>query len=112
MSSFHALDLTIFLFRGLLVSETKRITKVCNEWEEKLLANAHLINEEIQVQDDYPILSFGRKSRWQFIFNLFFTPGLNPFNGGSRQTGHVRAIYSGRLSISAGLKYISHRLLL
>merc|ERR1719209_425297 len=35
-------------FRSLLVSETQRITKVCNEWEEKLTANAHLINEEIQ----------------------------------------------------------------
>merc|ERR1712112_775020 len=35
-------------FRSLLVSETQRITKVCNEWEEKLVANAHLISEEIQ----------------------------------------------------------------
>ena len=101
MSSLHALVFTISLFRSLLVSETKRITKVCNEWEEKLLINAHLINEEIQVQDDYLILSFGWKSGWQFILNSFFTPGLNPFNGGSRQTGHVRAIYSGSLSTSA-----------
>merc|ERR1711983_269782 len=36
---------TISLFRSLLVSETQRITKVCNEWEEKLVANAHLISE-------------------------------------------------------------------
>ena len=32
------------------MSETQRITKVCNEWEEKLVANAHLISEEIQVE--------------------------------------------------------------
>ena len=38
------------LFRSLLVSETERISKVCNKWEEKLMANAHLINEEIPVQ--------------------------------------------------------------
>ena len=38
------------LYRSLLVSETQRITKVCNEWEEKLLANTHLISEEIQVE--------------------------------------------------------------
>jgi len=35
-------------FRKLLITETDRITKICNEWEEKLSANAHLIDEEIQ----------------------------------------------------------------
>merc|ERR1719228_1042977 len=35
-------------FRKLLITETERITKICNEWEEKLSANAHLIDEEIQ----------------------------------------------------------------
>merc|ERR1712013_957099 len=35
-------------FRKLLVTETERITNVCNKWEEKLNANAHLIGEEIQ----------------------------------------------------------------
>ena len=44
------------MFRRLLVTETERITKVCNDWEEKLLANAHLINEEIQVKINNLIL--------------------------------------------------------
>jgi len=35
-------------FRNLLVTETERITNVCNKWEEKLNANAQLIDEEIQ----------------------------------------------------------------
>jgi len=35
-------------FRKLLITETDRITNICNEWEEKLSANAHLIDEEIQ----------------------------------------------------------------
>merc|ERR1719209_249912 len=35
-------------FRKLLITETDRITKICNEWEEKLSANVHLIDEEIQ----------------------------------------------------------------
>ena len=47
----HGLVFTISLFRSLLVSETKRITAICNLWEEKLIANAHQINEEIQVED-------------------------------------------------------------
>ena len=49
---------TISLFRSLLVSETQRITKVCNEWEEKLVANAHLISEEIQVETFAVVFSF------------------------------------------------------
>ena len=50
LSFLIALVFTIVLLRSLLVSETARISKVCNVWEEKLMANAHLINEEIQVQ--------------------------------------------------------------
>ena len=41
--------LILIFFRNLLITETERITNVCDKWEEKLNANAQLIDEEIQV---------------------------------------------------------------
>ena len=40
--------------------ETERITKICDEWEEKLSANAHLIDEEIQVSTESSNYCLGR----------------------------------------------------
>ena len=48
----HCLKVSLIPCRKLLVTETERITNVCNKWEEKLNANAHLIDEEIQVGPD------------------------------------------------------------
>ena len=78
----------------MLVTETERITKVCNDWEEKLLANAHLINEEIQVKINNLILEITLLVVDRHKLTVFY---LKSFDMDSVQVGKavfVKEIYT------------------
>ena len=91
----HCFKVSLIPCRKLLVTETERITNVCNKWEEKLNANAHLIDEEIQVGPDgthrviylrIPILL--EVTYIIFTCQSLFNSGFDPLDGWSGQTGH------------------------